>query len=214
MDSQATFVNVMAARIRARAQELDIAPSAIADHAGIKRTSMTYYWRGQRAYPIEAVPLIADKLSISVNALMTDGSAELGDPDMVSVEEVDLAYGLGASFADSPIDVIKHQFPRLWLERITNTAPAELTFARGRGDSMQPTIQDGDLVLIDRSQRTPREWDAMWALTVGDMAMIKRLRVRGDRVTVMSDNDRVPSEDLHHEEVRVVGRVIFIGRRV
>jgi phage repressor protein C with HTH and peptisase S24 domain len=70
------------------------------------------------------------------------------------------------------------------------------------------------MVLIDRAQRTVREQDAIWALTVGDIAMIKRVRVRGETVHILSDNDRVPPDLAHFEEVNVVGRVIFIGRKV
>jgi len=75
-------------------------------------------------------------------------------------------------------------------------------------------MQDGDIVLIDRSIRTIREQDAIWALTVGDIAMIKRVRVKGPMVSILSDNERVPPDEAHFEEVNVVGRVVFIGRKL
>ena len=143
-----------------------------------------------------------------------DSEPVVDGEDFVGVQEIDLAYGLGGTFSNDPVNVQTHRFPRAWIEAITATPAAMLTFARGRGDSMQPTIQDSDMVLIDRSQKTIREWDAVWALTIGEMAMIKRVRVRGDRVHILSDNDRVPPEDVFHEEVNVVGRVIFIGRKL
>lgn len=139
---------------------------------------------------------------------------EREEDDFVEIGEVDLAYGLGAAFTDSPVDLVVHRFPRTWMESITTTHPSLLTIARGRGDSMQPTIQDGDMVLIDRSQRTIREQDAIWAMAIGEFAMIKRVRSRGERIAILSDNDRVPTEEVHHQEINVVGRVIFIGRRV
>lgn len=134
--------------------------------------------------------------------------------DLVEVYEIDLAYGLGGTFSDGPVETQVLHFPRAWLESITKTPPSQLTFARGRGDSMMPTLLDGDIVLIDRSQRTVREQDAIWAFTVGDIAMIKRLRVRNERVHILSDNDRVPADEAHPDEVNVVGRVVFIGRRI
>lgn len=134
--------------------------------------------------------------------------------DLVKVDEIDLAYGLGGTFSDVPVETQSLHFPRTWLESITKTPPALLTFARGRGDSMMPTLMDNDIVLIDRSQRTVREQDAVWALTVGDIAMIKRLRVRGERVSILSDNDRVPPGEAHPDEINIVGRVVFIGRRL
>ncbi|WP_264943939.1 XRE family transcriptional regulator [Sphingomonas canadensis] len=139
---------------------------------------------------------------------------EAPDLDLVQVHEIDLAYGLGGTYSDGPIEAEVLHFPRTWLRSITKTPPAMLTFARGKGDSMEPTLQDGDIVLIDRSVQTIREQDAIWALTNGDIAMIKRVRVKGDRVTILSDNDRVPDDDFHHEEINVVGRVVFIGRRI
>lgn len=134
--------------------------------------------------------------------------------DLVAVQEIDLAYGLGGAFTDSPIEIQNLHFPRVWIEAITSTPSSMLTIARGRGDSMQPTIQDGDMVMIDRSQRTIREQDAIWALTIGELGMIKRIRAGGERVKILSDNDRVPPDEVHHEEINIVGRVIFIGRRI
>ncbi|RIA44085.1 phage repressor protein C with HTH and peptisase S24 domain [Hephaestia caeni] len=134
--------------------------------------------------------------------------------DLRPVQEIDLAYGLGGTYTDGPVEVRTHHFPRAWLESITATPAELLTIARGRGDSMVPTVLDGDMVLIDRSQRTVREQDALWALTIGDIGMIKRLRVRAERVQMLSDNDRVPPDEAHHEEINIVGRVIFIGRNV
>jgi DNA-binding XRE family transcriptional regulator len=135
-------------------------------------------------------------------------------PDLVAIGEIDLAYGLGGTFSDGPVEMQTLHFSRSFLESITSTPPSQLTFARGRGDSMQPTLLDDDVVLIDRSARTVREQDAIWALTIGDIAMIKRLRVRGEQVQILSDNDRVPTDEAHHEEVNIVGRVIFIGRKL
>lgn len=79
---------------------------------------------------------------------------------------------------------------------------------------MSPTIEDNDLVLIDRSDRSLRDQDAIWALTIGEMAMMKRLRVRGEQVTILSDNERVPPDHAHIGEIHVVGRVSHIVRRL
>lgn len=132
---------------------------------------------------------------------------------LVPIQSIDLAFGMGGTFTDVPIETEVMHFPAAWVESITLTPPAMLTFARGRGDSMVPTLQDGDMVLIDRSQRTIREQDAIWALTLGDIGMIKRLRIRGAAVSILSDNSNVPTDEAHADEINVVGRVIFIGRR-
>lgn len=134
--------------------------------------------------------------------------------DLVGIEQIDLAYGLGATFADGPIGAELMHFPRQWVDAITSSPPVLLTWTRGRGDSMFPTINDGDLILLDRSQRRVTEQDALWAFTVGDLAAIKRLRIKGDRVVILSDNPTVPPDEEPIDEVNIVARVAFVGRKI
>lgn len=134
--------------------------------------------------------------------------------DLVGVASVDMVYGMGLTFADDHVDVEILHFPRTWLESLTSTAPQDLAWARGRGGSMSPTIEDNDLVLIDRSDRAVRDQDVIWAFTIGDIAMMKRLRVRGENVTILSDNKNVPPDQAHPDEINIVGRVTHIVRRL
>jgi phage repressor protein C with HTH and peptisase S24 domain len=134
--------------------------------------------------------------------------------DLVPIASIDMAYGMGGTFADGAINVEVMHFPRPWLEAMTTTPPALLTWARGRGNSMSPTIEDNDVILIDRSDRSVRDQDAIWAFTIGDIGMMKRLRIRGEKVTILSDNDRVPPDYAHPDEINIVGRVSHIVRRL
>ncbi len=136
------------------------------------------------------------------------------DLNLVAIASIDQAYGLGGTFTDSPVNEQVQHFPRPWIESITRSPAKMLTWTYGRGDSMSPSINDGDLILLDRSQKNVLEQDAYWALTIGDIGMIKRLRVRGDTIHILSDNDRVPPDVATADEVNIVGRVIFIGRRL
>lgn len=135
------------------------------------------------------------------------------DDDLVEVQQIDLSYGMGATFTDNPVHVDLIRFPKVWLQAITHSPPAQLTWSRGSGDSMEPTIHDGDIVLLDRSQRRVTVQDALWAFTVGDIGQIKRLRVKGDRIVILSDNPNVPPDEEPIDFVNIVARVIFIGRR-
>ena len=229
-DSQAVLA--VAARIRERATALGISQASLARGTGIPKQSIAGYWHGSQAVGADRLFALSDALDVSPRWLLLgiqeqpvgeqaritlrkalEANLASQDVELVEVEEIDFSYGLGGTFSDDQVEVRKHQFPRAWIEAITRTPPAMLTFARGRGDSMMPTITDGDMILIDRSIRTVREQDALWALTIGEIAMVKRVRSRGERVLILSDNDRVPADDVHHEEINIIGRVIFIGRR-
>ncbi|WP_341207259.1 S24 family peptidase [uncultured Sphingomonas sp.] len=151
----------------------------------------------------------------SEGAALSQSPKEIAEQlGLVGIEQIDLAYGLGATFADGPIGAELMHFPRQWVDAITSSPPALLTWTRGRGDSMFPTINDGDLILLDRSQRRVTEQDALWAFTVGDLAAIKRLRIKGDRVVILSDNPAVPPDEEPIDEVNIVARVAFVGRKI
>lgn len=193
---------------------------AMAEALGISRNSQQAYEAGRTAAPADYL-IAAQERGVDIVYVLTGDrrgdmpmTASSDEEGVVEIVEIDLAYGLGGSFSDGEIGQLIHKFPQSWLEKITRASPAGLFFARGRGDSMTPTISDGDMVLIDRSQRAVREQDALWALTVGEIAMIKRVRVHGSRVELLSDNDRVPAYDAVQDELNIVGRVIFIGRQV
>ncbi|MDR6128063.1 S24 family peptidase [Sphingomonas sp. SORGH_AS_0438] len=172
------------------------------------------------------LPQIARELTTTVDYLVgivddpTEQAVRPGNDDdvierfdLVSIDEIDQEFGLGGAFTGAHVAVRMQYFPRAWVESITSSPPSMLTMARGRGDSMDPTIRDRDMVIIDRSRRKLDEQDAIWALAVGEMGMIKRLRLRGSTVVIQSDNDRVSDEEVHVDEVHLVGRVVFIGRR-
>lgn len=213
-----------AVRLRERMNALQMSQSELARRVGISQASI-YHLVSGGGQGSKHLHRIARELETTVAYLegeVADPSEGAAPPqtgraadqlDLVSIKQIDLAYGMGATFADGHVDVEVLHFPRTWIEAITSSPPALLTWASGRGDSMAPTIHDGDLVLLDRSQRRVLEQDALWAYTVGDFGAIKRLRMKGDRVVILSDNPSVPPDEEMASEVNIVARVIFIGRR-
>lgn len=83
---------------------------------------------------------------------------------------------------------------------------------------MEPTIRDGDIVVVDCSAQTV-ERDGVYIFTFGNETFIKRLQRMPDSILVKSDNSlysmwEIPSsrtQDLH-----VHGRVIWgwIGKEI
>ncbi|MEH6788969.1 S24 family peptidase [Parasphingorhabdus sp.] len=137
------------------------------------------------------------------------------NPDLVELDQIDLRYGMGGTYTDGPVEVEKRAFSREWLQSITSTAPRHLFWATGDGDSMEPTIRSGEIVLIDRSQETPRVDDAIWAVVDGEIGMIKRMRHHSDgTVELLSDNQLVPPRRTADDELHIIGRVIAVVRRL
>jgi len=136
--------------------------------------------------------------------------------DLAIVPELELGYSMGAG---AVFDQYEQKgvvpFQRAWLRSMMRGAIADLFVARGEGDSMQPTILDGDIVLIDTAQRDIRQQDRIWAVSYGDLGMIKRVRrLPGGTYQLLSDNPAIPPVECADEEMHVVGRIIWIGRRI
>lgn len=145
------------------------------------------------------------------------GAAEpkVTDTDLVEIEQVDLRFGMGATYLDGAVETERRVFSRSWLRNFTRAAPEQLFWTLGDGDSMEPTIRSGEIILIDRSQDTLLSADGIWAVTVGDIAQVKRLRPRANgAVEILSDNPAVPPDLAVDGELHVIGRVVAVVRRL
>lgn len=190
----------------------------------MKEVSYRAYELDQNGYAKHATDFAA-KLGVSTDWLLRGGAkpdivrsaVASADPlssiPMVGIRHADAAFGLGAVFTDEQPQIEVLQFPKPWVESITYTSPELLSWVRARGSSMAPTINDGDMILLDHSERKVQDQDELWAYTVEETRGIKRLRVKGDRYQILSDNPAVPPDEEPIDFVNIVGRVIFIGRR-
>lgn len=137
--------------------------------------------------------------------------------DLAVVPELELGYSMGggATIFERYEQKGIVPFQREWLRGMMRGSVADLFVARGEGDSMQPTILDGDIVLVDTAQKDVRQQDRIWAVAYGDIGVIKRVRrtPRGSYL-LLSDNAAVPPVECVDDEMQVVGRVIWIGRRI
>lgn len=104
------------------------------------------------------------------------------------------------------------RFSRRWLEE-QGLARAELSAIRVEGDSMEPLLNDGDEILIDRSPRPFR--DGIHVVRLGDTLMVKRVASAGPgRIALLSQNLAYPPVEVAAEEVAIIGRVVWKGGRV
>ena len=108
-------------------------------------------------------------------------------------------------------------FDDRWLKVLTSSKADALSIIRVEGDSMAPTLNDGDDILIDRAGCAEALRDGIYVLRVEDSLLVKRLAIHplGRRVTVQSDNPAYPDwPDCGLEDVHCIGRVIWAGRKI
>lgn len=140
----------------------------------------------------------------------------------IPVHEASLSAGSG--FENGFAEIVDHlAFRRSWLDRLGVSASSAI-LARIQGDSMAPSIQCGDLVLIDGSraevpvrQRPPKDTRPapIYAIVVDGMARVKRVeRPEQEIIMLASDNPAFGPELLIGQraiDLKVIGKVMWWG---
>jgi len=128
----------------------------------------------------------------------------------------DVAASAGPGlFADEEQVVDWMAFRTEWIRRAVGARPSDLCLITAIGDSMEPTIRSGDLLLIDRSIDRILD-DAIYVIVRAEVLVVKRIQrfFRG-AVTIKSDNPSYVDETIDSaglEDLRVAGRVRWIAR--
>jgi phage repressor protein C with HTH and peptisase S24 domain len=136
---------------------------------------------------------------------------------IVSVPRLDVqASAGGGATADGETVSGTVAFDRTWLRRIPGVRAADLSIITVTGDSMTPTLVDGDDILVDRGDADERLRDGLYVLRRDDALLVKRLAVSPATrlISVRSDNPAYPVwADCEPQSLAIVGRVVWAGRR-
>ncbi|HEU4959943.1 MAG TPA: S24 family peptidase [Sphingomonas sp.] len=88
--------------------------------------------------------------------------------------------------------------------------PRDLSLIRAAGDSMAPTVLDGDELLVDRGDRRVRTAGAVFIVRLDDSLLVKRVSRADGYFHVASDNPAwTPIETA---TLDVIGRVVWLSR--
>jgi len=145
--------------------------------------------------------------------------AEAGGGDaMVMVPRLDVGASAGPGALSGDERARAHfGFDPAWLRRIATGTADQLSIIRVEGDSMAPTLADGDEILVDRADGAPRLRDGIYVLRMDDALIVKRLAPNPATrsVTIRSDNEAWPDwPDCPLSKIELVGRVVWAGRRL
>ncbi|NKX16134.1 helix-turn-helix transcriptional regulator [Ochrobactrum pseudogrignonense] len=133
------------------------------------------------------------------------------------VPRLDVQASAGAgrvTIGEDPLEYLAFQSTRL---RSRNINPAFARILTARGDSMEETIRDGDVLLVDTSVNRIRD-NTIYVIVYGDMVLVKRVHGRlNGSLQLISDNPRYPAEEVSAgeiEQLHVAGRVMWFGRSI
>jgi phage repressor protein C with HTH and peptisase S24 domain len=133
--------------------------------------------------------------------------------DVISVD-LSLSMGPGTIVEEFPEEV-PVKFDLASLRRITRTPPQRIRLIRGIGESMMPTLQSGDQIMIDLNERSYSRIDGIYWVNHFGAHGIKRLRAVGrGRMLIVSDNPAVNDQEVDAEDLLIHGRAIWVAREL
>ncbi len=118
----------------------------------------------------------------------------------------------GGSFEVDAVPLAEYPFPTVWLAKMGN--PKAMVFMDVIGNSMEPGILDGDMVLVDQSG-TSLTRQGVFAVGVEDALYLKRVEKQSQGFRLLSDNPEYTPMDIRGDELesfRVLGRVVWLCR--
>ena len=219
---------LMNERLRARIRQLGMSVAEVARAAGVNRTFVYDILRGRSRTPnLEKLSRVAAAVKVEQEWLLSGkGRVSGGNPitEDYNNEFVAIQYaaarpsmGGGAIVEDEDRSARDFHFRRAWIRDRLKAAPSMLRVMAVQGDSMWPTLNDGDVILVDLNQRNPTP-PGVFVLHDGMGLVAKRLeRVpmsEPPRVRIISDNTQYAPYDCTSDEVNIIGRVRWYGREM
>jgi len=187
--------------------------------------SLEWVWTGQGPMRPTEEPQWADAPAIDWGYGKVKDQCRNNAPQQLSDEyalvplyDVRAAAGHGAVVEDEQV-TDSLAFKRQWIHQELNANPNDLYLIYVDGESMEPTLRPGDIILVDRrsAQSVPR--DGIYVLRMDGSLLVKRLqRLPGRQVKVTSDNTAYEPYTLGlddtSDDLAIIGRVVWAGRRL
>ncbi len=139
------------------------------------------------------------------------------EPAMVVIPRLAVGASAGpGAHAESEEEMGRIAFDERWVRRL-GANPRGLSMIAVQGESMAPTLNDGDDILVDGTDGADRMRDGIYVLRVEEALIVKRLAVNPATRSyrIRSDNPAWPDwADCDPALVEIVGRVVWAGRKL
>lgn len=209
---------------RARLEQLmnGESPFSWAARIGLSKGSFARVWKEGTIPSPNNLRLIADKTGVSIDWLLS-GREPMMQKTARSLDEAAdftlvprFSINVGEEGSLSSEQIVDHlAFKRGWLKDI-GLDEQELFLTTSRGDSMEPFIPEGALLLVDQRRKMPA--DGVFLLLLEGELISRRLQRDMDGgVWIRCDNERYPPLKVEKDQIqclRVLGRVVWLGRKV
>lgn len=230
----------IADQIRIVREHLGLSQKDIATVLNVPSTTISKYERGEIKPSADFLNTISSCLNINLNWLVCNtgemfnqpeqdaevipmtnkcnGSiclSEMDKDNQVFIPKYDMLASAGYGAYNSNAQIGTMMLDRRYVEKELNANPRTLTALGVAGDSMEPTLRNGDVVLVDNSQKSG---DGIFIIQVDDILYIKRVQTLFNKgiIRLTSDNGFYAPMDIDAkvDNVNILGRVVCSLRKM
>ena len=196
---------VTPARIKSAREDLKLTKRELAKRIGVHESSINKYEKGLVDIPLSKISELAGVLKVT-EAYLMGWEEKLEQPPQGLKIPV-----LGTVAAGIPISAVEDI---LDYEEIDSSFQSQGEFfaLRIKGDSMQPKMDDGDVVIV-KQQSDANSGDTVIALVNGDEATCKKLQKTENGIMLVSTNPNYlpmffTNEEIQTKPVVILGKVV------
>ena len=156
------------------------------------------------------VPRAQGPLTAEIVAMAGDSWA------LLPVYDARVSAGPGRSI-DNETVLHRIAFREEWVRSVSSAPLDQLAVIEVDGESMEPTLRQGDMVLVDFGQKRPQRKDGIYVIRTDGGLQVKRLQVEiaANKISILSDNKAYDTQrSVDPADIAVVGRVIWLGRQI
>ncbi|WP_415810905.1 XRE family transcriptional regulator [Litorimonas haliclonae] len=227
----------MIERIERRLKAVGLSASAASTEAGLSIDFIRNMKRGLSKHPSgENLQKLADVLETTVGHLMGfNEHSERADDDLsgngarytddesgdeqgvVRVPSYGFRAGMGGGGVVLDEAPLYHWPVREEYLKAVRLSTADLVSIEVEGDSMSPSLESGDQIMINRKDKNPAR-GGIFAIFDSDTLVVKRIeKIPGTdpiMLRLISDNPHHNAYDVIADDTAIVGRVVWYARRL
>ena len=202
----------------------NVTDAALADVLCVERSVANKVINGKVQMDARRADAVADLFEVSRDVILfragisteqpVSTNSDVRNKDTVTIQQLDLSISMGpGTLIEGFVESEPVVFDLAFIRAITRSPSERLRLVTGIGDSMFPTLNWGDAILIDTSDRQLARQDGIYWINLFGAAGIKRLRTVGKgRILVKSDNPAVDDQEVNAEDLLIEGRAIWVAR--
>lgn len=212
-------------------------PYSWAKEIGLAAPTFNRVWKKGGQFKSAQLTLIKEKTGVSLDWLLSGKESVCLSGDQIRDGDISI-YRIRERRADEPLDVSFVEnasgylsvpvigggvaadnsfmggvaFREEWIR--AKGDPQNMSIMRVEGDAMWPTLQAGDVVLINRNVHKVGASGGIYAISLGGEVTIRRAQVLlpAGKIKVTSDNEEYEESTVDADQLTINGKVIWFAR--